>query len=780
MFKLPINFKVFAFFPLFFFIHAQAAEDPASNDIPIVVDLKIEGRRAEISMFIVYRPSEKAYFVERTFLDELSIDHSGLGSEQSDLCDDCVNLSEVGVFAVDQRELKATLRLHDMGLLPTQEFRYTRIKASKNPLRGWGAWMNYRAVFIHDEEITINSQNRLDVDESDTAGILVGANFSMGELGRVFHQQYEISNQPTYRVGTYFQHDFRERLMSLRLGDIVVNGNQIDSSRAALGLSLGTDFDLQPDLLTEPTFRIDGEARRPSTVEVFYRNRSIQQEDVDAGTFRLSGIPGAGRETVYVVVKDEFGTERVLEKPLFYTKDMLDKGRKEWNVSIGAPRLEQDEYGGQLFTASMRYGLEESLTVEGYTRVSQVFSDALQPESFTYGGFQYSSLIGQVNGRLGYGETQFGSDFTRYDLALRLPGFSTGYIHRGGYEANAWEAAREDLDIFYVAGSMNLGRFGSASATALRANGESSYSAAYSWRVKKFGFGFSAGKSISGDDFVSANLFVRLGGVTGRGQSYQKRTDEGLKSARNSATLNGSFTNVDYWRVSTAQTDFSATEAGVLAPDDRPNRYSATIGINPDAMRVQYDVDYFEDRRHIQRGMVDGAMIFTSFDSMPVFSRRASEKDGVIVADLGIPNATVYISGEPQRTNRNGVAARTARAWYDHRIYVKNDSLPSGWRALKPEYSGAAYRGSFAYVDVALEPPGFYLKVKGFKEGQIKIDGTEYDVFDQYGAYVSLVEGEYEIAVGSKKWVIYIPEVDDTLPTYTAVLNQKELEGDEQ
>ncbi len=135
------------------------------------------------------------------------------------------------------------------------------------------------------------------------------------------------------------------------------------------GVQFGTNFTLQPDLITYPLPAFPGTAAMPSTVDVLVNGARIGAQQVPPGPFTISNVPvvtGAG--DVQFVVRDTFGQQQVITQPFYTSRRLLRPGLDEWSVNFGAERLnygiESFDYGSGLVSAYWRRGLTDQATVE--------------------------------------------------------------------------------------------------------------------------------------------------------------------------------------------------------------------------------------------------------------------------------------------------------------------------------------------------------------------------------------------------------------------------------
>src|SRR5262249_36839264 len=135
------------------------------------------------------------------------------------------------------------------------------------------------------------------------------------------------------------------------------------------GVQYGTNFTLQPDLITYPLPAFPGTAIVPSTVDVLVNGARVGAQQVPPGPFTISNVPvvtGAG--DVQFVVRDAFGQQQVITQPFYTSRQLLRPGLDEWSVNAGAERLnygiESFDYGSGFASGYWRRGLTDQVTVE--------------------------------------------------------------------------------------------------------------------------------------------------------------------------------------------------------------------------------------------------------------------------------------------------------------------------------------------------------------------------------------------------------------------------------
>ena len=171
------------------------------------------------------------------------------------------------------------------------------------------------------------------------------------------------------RLDTYWRRDLPERMQTLVLGDAVgVSGGWSRPARYG-GIRWGTDFGMQPGVVTQPQVSLAGEAALPSTVEVLVNNARRLSQPVQPGPFELPNVPvvtGAGE--LKLVVRDLLGRETVVTQRYYMAPRLLAPGLRDFSLEAGWLRTgygRDTAYGDGFGSATWRQGLSNRLTGEG-------------------------------------------------------------------------------------------------------------------------------------------------------------------------------------------------------------------------------------------------------------------------------------------------------------------------------------------------------------------------------------------------------------------------------
>lgn len=171
------------------------------------------------------------------------------------------------------------------------------------------------------------------------------------------------------RYDTTYRRDDPNGLRTLLVGDSFTQPGSWGRSIRFGGVQYGTNFALQPDLITYPLQGFSGTAVVPSTVDVFVNGSRIAAQPVEPGPFTLNNVPlvsGAG--DVQLVIRDAFGQQQVITQPFYANRRLLREGLEDFQFSAGAMRenygLDSFDYGQAMAWGYWRSGLSDRFTLE--------------------------------------------------------------------------------------------------------------------------------------------------------------------------------------------------------------------------------------------------------------------------------------------------------------------------------------------------------------------------------------------------------------------------------
>jgi len=265
------------------------------------------------------------------------------------------------------------------------------------------AFLNYDLSFEHAGGETLGE-----------AFLEMGASGRLGLVENSFTVSNSKQGRNLVRLDTFAVHDDPSGLTRLTIGDTLTHIATWEPQVRFGGVKWGTDFSLQPGLLSFPTPTFGGQAQLPSSVQLYVNNVLNYQGQVEQGPFSLNRLPvvsGAG--DVSVVVKDALGVEHRILSSYYVSTNLLRQGLSDFSVEAGAERhrygIDSFDYGPPFVAGSYRYGLTSDLTIETRGEASSKTQDV---------GGGIAAVVGKA-GEIGVS----GSASTTRDLG-------SGYLYR--------------------------------------------------------------------------------------------------------------------------------------------------------------------------------------------------------------------------------------------------------------------------------------------------------------------------------------------------------------
>lgn len=179
------------------------------------------------------------------------------------------------------------------------------------------------------------------------------------------------------RSDTAWTQSDRDRLTTIEVGDAI--SSSLAWSRAIRfgGVQWRSDFTLRPDLVTYALPAFAGSSAVPSALEVYIDNVRQAGTRVPSGPFvvnAIAGLTGAGKATI--VTQDALGRALSTTVPLYVDARLLAQGRSSYAIEAGFLRhaygMASFEYSARpAFSASLRHGLADTLTVEAHTEATR-------------------------------------------------------------------------------------------------------------------------------------------------------------------------------------------------------------------------------------------------------------------------------------------------------------------------------------------------------------------------------------------------------------------------
>ncbi|MFA5530966.1 MAG: fimbria/pilus outer membrane usher protein [Thiohalomonadaceae bacterium] len=221
-----------------------------------------------------------------------------------------------------------------------------------------GAFLNYDALYESTEQ-----------NETTSGTFEIGFFNGWGVGTTTFLTERVNAEERSVRLNTTWRRDRPEAMRSLLLGDTVSRTGSWGRAVQFGGIQWGSNFATQPDFITFPLARIEGEAAAPSSLELYANNLRLAQRQIEPGPFTLNEIPVVtGANEIQLVVQDVLGREQVVSHSFYTDHALLRKGLHDYTYEAGAIRenytLTSDDYGRAFVAGTHRLGLSDRLTGE--------------------------------------------------------------------------------------------------------------------------------------------------------------------------------------------------------------------------------------------------------------------------------------------------------------------------------------------------------------------------------------------------------------------------------
>jgi outer membrane usher protein len=169
------------------------------------------------------------------------------------------------------------------------------------------------------------------------------------------------------RLLTSFVKDDVAELNRFIIGDFPAHSGLLGSGGILGGVSLSTNYSIDPYLLRYPGLDIYGMARNPSEVEIYVNDSLVKKEHVSPGEFEflnMTNVSGAGEAVL--VIRDAFGQEERLTIPYYASTMLLSPGRHDYSYNLGFKRealgTKSFNYSDLAFLSFHRFGFSRVLT----------------------------------------------------------------------------------------------------------------------------------------------------------------------------------------------------------------------------------------------------------------------------------------------------------------------------------------------------------------------------------------------------------------------------------
>lgn len=286
--------------------------------------------------------------------------------------------------------------------------------------RDTSAFVNYGATWHSTDDHLLSLESGLTLGPAMLSGYVSGTRdgFIRGPLSVTF--------------------DSRRRMQRWVAGDSVASGGALGGSAQIGGLSVSSNYSLDPYFVRYPTVGLTGTTSAPSTVDVYVNGQLIRREQLPPGTFDLQSLPlPIGASSTRIVVRDAFGREQEMSGSYYMSSGLLAPGLHQYQYAAGAERsraFDNWHYGDPTAFALHRVGVTGSLTLGGRFEAAPHLVSA---------GPQLVTRLGR------FGELEAAGAMSRHDAGTGYA-WSLGYLYTNRATAFGGSLRAADRDYLTV------------------------------------------------------------------------------------------------------------------------------------------------------------------------------------------------------------------------------------------------------------------------------------------------------------------------------------------
>ncbi len=225
---------------------------------------------------------------------------------------------------------------------------------------GYGAVLNYDFL-ANGSKAGASAATLLDLRAFGPFGSFeTGANVTLASAGQ---------GPSVQRLNSTYTYADPNRLIRLRLGDVVTGALVWTRAIRLGGIQISRDFNLRPDLVTYPLPAFSASTVVPATVSLIANGIQQSSTTVQPGPFAVHMLPvitGAGE--VSLALQDSLGRQTLVTLPFYASNELLKPGLTSFSLDAGMIRegygTANDHYARWAASLSARHGLTDWLTME--------------------------------------------------------------------------------------------------------------------------------------------------------------------------------------------------------------------------------------------------------------------------------------------------------------------------------------------------------------------------------------------------------------------------------
>lgn len=475
------------------------------------------------------------------------------------------------------------------------------------------------------------------------------------------------------RLDTTWTYSDPDALRRYRIGDFISGGLGWTRPVRMFGGQIDRDYSLRPDLVTFPVPRFGGDAAVPSTVDVYVDNVKQFSTEVKPGPFEITDLPVlTGGGNAQVVVRDALGRETVRTLPFYASRDLLREGYADYSFEAGTIRRRYGEasqdYSGFAGIGSLRYGVDNDLTLEGHAEASG--DVVLGGFGAVYGIGTLGTLNASVAASRAEGDSglQYSVGFQhldpRWNIALQRTGTIGTYKDVAAVQDGIVQHGSTRLNL-----SVNFDRWGAVGLAYIDTSqsrfgrsqiASGSYTVTLVDNVQLMASGFLDLEDRSNGG-VMLSLSMALGTTTNVG------LDANAQNGQRWLTQRASYTQ-----------DTGVTDRGLVvnlqASEGDLSRYYGQVDYRTAVADFTVSADQIDGMSSV-RGEVRGSI--TTAGGGVFLGQRID--DSFAVVDTGVPGVGVTLENRPMgRTNGSGqLLVRGLRAYEANKMSIDVTDLPA-------------------------------------------------------------------------------------------------------
>lgn len=542
----------------------------------------------------------------------------------------------------------------------------------------------------------------------------------------------------TVRLDTGWSQSWPDRLLTLRVGDTLTGSTGWSRATRIGGIQIGSNFALQPYLVTTPVPALLGSATLPSQIDLYVNGMRQYNGQVPAGPFQLNTLPSiSGAGNAQVVLTDAFGRSTTINYSLYGTQALLKPGLTSWSAELGWVRqnygLASNDYARQpMLSGTWRRGLSDVFTAEAHAEATRGLVNA------GAGGAWLLGQAGVLTGALAHARGE-GRNGSQLNLGYRWND------RRFNLAFNGSRSSGQYRDVAALYGGSVARASGSATA-GFNTDQAGSFSLSYLYQ-------HYAGQPAS--RYLSAGWFKSFGRSTTLSLSAnQDLTDR----KRYSVFLSLSWALDGRTSASTAlQRDNSGTHASASAIRSTPSEggwgWSAAARAGGGQNGARGELNYLgpwgryatginaESGSRYAYGNANGALVF--MDGRP-FAARQIYDAFALVSTAGVPGVPVRLENRPiGTTDANGhLLVSPLNAYQNNKLGINAMDLPAALRIDRVDAIATPGDRAGALVEFAIEPVRAALVTLHDGAGQPLALGSVVRVNGQSGAAIVGYDGE--------------------------------------